>query len=79
MDERLMRTRRVFLKSGIFIGGAALAGVGMLRAAEKEEEEVSRAENLMREHGVLKRVLASGQWYTKRAPTGRCCWRPSSC
>ncbi len=59
MDERLMRTRRVFLKSGIFIGGAALAGVGVLRAAEKakEEEEVSPAEDLMREHGVLKRVL----------------------
>jgi len=59
MDERLMRTRRVFLKSGIFIGGAALAGVGVLCAAEKakEEEEVSPAEDLMREHGVLKRVL----------------------
>jgi len=59
MDERLMRTRRVFLKSGIFIGGAALAGGGMLRAAEKakEEKEVSPAEDLMREHGVLKRVL----------------------
>lgn len=59
MDERLMRTRRVFLRSGIFIGGAALAGVGVLRAAEreKEEEEVSPAEDLMREHGVLKRVL----------------------
>jgi hemerythrin-like domain-containing protein len=61
MDERLMRTRRAFLKSGIFMGGAALAGVGVLRAAErekdKEEEEVSPAEDLMREHGVLKRVL----------------------
>ncbi len=57
MDERLMRTRRVFLKSGIFIGGAALAGMGVLRAAEKAKEEVSPAEDLMREHGVLKRVL----------------------
>src|SRR5258708_7168930 len=57
MDERLMRTRRAFLKSGIFMGGAALAGVGVLRAAEKEKEEVSPAEDLMREHGVLKRVL----------------------
>lgn len=56
-----MRTRRAFLKSGIFMGGAALAGVGGLRAAErekgKEEEEVSPAEDLMREHGLLKRVL----------------------
>src|SRR6266436_7673045 len=57
MDERLMRTRRVFLKSGIFIGGAALAGMCVLRAAEKAKEEVSPAEDLMREHGVLKRVL----------------------
>ena len=59
MDERLTRTRRVFLKSGIFISGAALAGMGVLRAADKdkEEEEVSPAEDLMREHGVLKRVL----------------------
>ena len=43
------------------MGGAALAGVGVLRAADrekdKEEEEVSPAEDLMREHGVLKRVL----------------------
>lgn len=56
-----MRTRRAFLKSGIFMGGAALAGVGGPRAAErekgKEEEEVSPAEDLMREHGLLKRVL----------------------
>ena len=57
MDERLVRTRRVFLKSGILIGGAALAGVRGMRAAEKEEEEVSPSEDLMREHGVLKRVL----------------------
>ena len=56
-----MGTRRAFLKSGIFMSGAALAGVGVLRAADrekdKEEEEVSPAEDLMREHGVLKRVL----------------------
>ena len=59
MDERLMGTRRAFLKSGIFMGGAALAGVGVLGAAEREKdkEEVSPAEDLMREHGVLKRVL----------------------
>jgi hemerythrin-like domain-containing protein len=32
-------------------------GAPNLRSAEKEEEEVSPAEDLMREHGVLKRVL----------------------
>jgi hemerythrin-like domain-containing protein len=55
--------RRVFLKSGIILGGAALAGAAPLLGAEKEakseekEIEVSPPEDLMREHGVLKRVL----------------------
>jgi hemerythrin-like domain-containing protein len=35
---------------------AALAAAGV-RAAEKEEEQVAPAEDLMREHGVLRRVL----------------------
>jgi len=53
--------RRVFLKSGIIIGGAALAGVGLLHGAETErkndekEAKVGPPEDLMREHGVLKR------------------------
>jgi hemerythrin-like domain-containing protein len=73
MDERLMRTRRVFLKTGIFIGSAALAGVGVLRAAEKdkEEEEVSPAEDLMREHGVLKRVLLIYEEAIRRMTTNQ--------
>ena len=55
--------RRVFLRSGIIFSGAALAGGGLLRAAEAEkksdekEAEVGPPEDLMREHGVLKRVL----------------------
>jgi hemerythrin-like domain-containing protein len=55
--------RRVFLRSGILLGGAAVAGVGLLRGAEadkKDEEkeaEVGPPEDLMREHGVLKRIL----------------------
>jgi hemerythrin-like domain-containing protein len=50
--------RRAFLRSGILIGGLAGTGLGSLCAAEeKKEEEVSPAEDLMREHGVLKRVL----------------------
>ena len=55
--------RRIFLKSGIIFGGAALAGVGLLHGAEAEkkgdeqEAEVGPPEDLMREHGVLKRVL----------------------
>ena len=55
--------RRVFLRSGIIFSGAALAGAALLRGAEKEkqseakESEVGPPEDLMREHGVLKRVL----------------------
>lgn len=52
--------RRVFLKSGIVFTGAMLIGSGSLHGAEKKENkeaEVGPPEDLMREHGVLKRVL----------------------
>jgi hypothetical protein len=54
--------RRVFVRSGIILAGATLAGAGLLHAAEENEErekevEVGPPEDLMREHGVLKRVL----------------------
>src|SRR5436309_7942373 len=55
--------RRVLLRSGIIFSGAALTGVGLLHGAETEkrseekEAEVGPPEDLMREHGVLKRVL----------------------
>lgn len=53
--------RRVFLRSGIIIGGATLTGAGVLRGTEEEKQtkaiEVGPPEDLMREHGVLKRVL----------------------
>ncbi len=61
-DERPFN-RRVFLKSGIIFSGVALAGAGLLHGAEMEkkgdekEAEVGPPEDLMREHGVLKRVL----------------------
>lgn len=54
------RSRRAFLKSGIILGGSAIAGLSFAAAAEPEkkgEEEVAPPEDLMREHGVLKRVL----------------------
>src|SRR5437899_13110020 len=62
-QDHCIPTRRVFLRSGIIFSGAALAGAGLLRGAEKEmkteekEIEVGPPEDLMREHGVLKRVL----------------------
>jgi len=53
--------RRVFLRSGIIFSGAALAGATLLHGGEKEEQskeiDVGPPEDLMREHGVLKRVL----------------------
>jgi len=56
-------SRRVFLRSGVIFTGAVLASSALLRGAEtktKDEEkeaEVGPPEDLMREHGVLKRVL----------------------
>src|SRR5213595_620807 len=61
-DERVPN-RRVFLRSGIIFSGAALAGAALLCGAEKEKQSeekeipVGPPEDLMREHGVLKRVL----------------------
>jgi hemerythrin-like domain-containing protein len=61
-DQRFP-SRRVFLRSGIILTGATFAGARLVRAAEKEKEgnedeiPVGPPEDLMREHGVLKRVL----------------------
>src|SRR5213596_1738856 len=55
--------RRAFLRSGIIFSGAALKGVELLhgneieKKSEEKEAEVGPPEDLMREHGVLKRVL----------------------
>ena len=56
------RTRRTFIRAGLIAGvstfaGATLLGAGSDKRKEEGEEEVSPAEDLMREHGVLKRVL----------------------
>jgi hemerythrin-like domain-containing protein len=61
-DERFLN-RRVFLRSGIILTGATFAGAVLVPGAEKEkageenEIPVGPPEDLMREHGVLKRVL----------------------
>jgi hemerythrin-like domain-containing protein len=54
--------RRFLTKSGAIIAASAFARAGLFAAEpekqeEGKEEEVSPAEDLMREHGVLKRVL----------------------
>jgi hemerythrin-like domain-containing protein len=62
-QSKRVLNRRVFLRSGIVLGGATLAGVTLVGATEKEEKEkggeipIGPPEDLMREHGVLKRVL----------------------
>ena len=70
-DDAPDPTRRRFLHTGLIVGVSALAGSGAFGAEverkppgtqgeekkEHEEEQVSPAEDLMREHGVLKRVL----------------------
>ena len=56
------RSRRTFIRAGLIAGastfaGAMLLGAGNDKKKDEAEEEVSPAEDLMREHGVLKRVL----------------------
>jgi hemerythrin-like domain-containing protein len=72
-------SRREFIKrNGLIVATASALGLpGSLAAAEKkeekgetEEEEVSPAEDLMREHGVLKRVLLIYGESIRRIETG---------
>ena len=52
--------RRQFIKAGgIFIAASGLAATvnAFAKEEEKQNEEVSPPEDLMREHGVLKRIL----------------------
>jgi hemerythrin-like domain-containing protein len=51
--------RRTFLKDGLIYGTlAGIAGVASFTGcSENSEEEISPAEDLMREHGVLNRIL----------------------
>src|SRR5215468_9266115 len=56
------RTRRTFIRAGLIASASTFTGAILLRAGDQEkkgeaEDEVSPAEDLMREHGVLKRVL----------------------
>ncbi|HZR04390.1 MAG TPA: hemerythrin domain-containing protein [Candidatus Udaeobacter sp.] len=62
-QTELPSNRRAFLRSGIIFTGTLFASSTLLRGAEerkkdeKKEIEVGPPEDLMREHGVLKRVL----------------------
>ena len=59
------KTRRTFIRAGLISGASVLGGARLFALAEEKEsdhgmdkeEEVSPVEDLMREHGILKRVL----------------------
>lgn len=54
-EERV--ARRSFIKSGLSVGVGTVLISPNVWAKEKEEAEVGPAEDLMREHGVLNRIL----------------------
>ena len=67
-------TRRALLRAFPILGVAAVAGMPALalgqkknKKEEKEEEGVSANEDLMREHGILKRVLLIYEEIIRRA------------
>jgi hemerythrin-like domain-containing protein len=68
-------TRRDFLrKSGVFLGAAAWLGPARALAAEKsggETPEVTPTEDLMQEHGVLRRLLLIYDELGSRLQQGR--------
>jgi hemerythrin-like domain-containing protein len=51
--------RREFIRNGILLGTVTgIAGLGLVTSCkEKTEEDISPAEDLMREHGLLERIL----------------------
>ena len=57
--EASINKRREFLKKGIILGAiTSVAGLSFMTGCKKETDEgISPAEDLMREHGVLNRVL----------------------
>jgi hemerythrin-like domain-containing protein len=75
MNTPFVPSRRRFLRAGA-LGAACLAGAGRVGAQEPKpegngEEDVSPAEDLMREHGVLKRVLLVYDEAIRRLDSGK--------
>jgi hemerythrin-like domain-containing protein len=73
MTETTGSNRRDVLRRVTFAGaGLALTGAGSSLRAEKEgSEEVAPAEDLMREHGVLNRVLLVYDEFRRRLSSSR--------
>jgi hemerythrin-like domain-containing protein len=59
LPEDGVNKRREFLKRGVILGAlTSVAGISLITGCKEENEEgVSPAEDLMREHGVLNRIL----------------------
>ena len=67
MSSELLSRRDFLKKAGLVLGGSLIAGplltkpifgaMEKIGAGEQKEEEVSPAEDLMREHGVLRRII----------------------
>jgi hemerythrin-like domain-containing protein len=75
MDPLSERARRRFLKDAVGVGGAVLAAAAGLRASAAErmeaDEAVSPTEDLMREHGVLRRILLVYEEVIRRVDGGK--------
>jgi hemerythrin-like domain-containing protein len=72
MDTPSEPSRRGFLKAAALGAAAAgMAGSALPTRPEEGEEEVSPAEDLMREHGVLKRVLLVYDEALRRLDSGK--------
>src|SRR5260370_32748524 len=61
MEARAARSRRPFMKDAVGVGTALALAIGDRDAGAKEKkqhaDDVSATEDLMREHGVLRRLL----------------------
>lgn len=64
-------TRRKFLAGTVIAGSGIALGGGILTGCEKGPEEVGPVEDLMREHGVLRRVLLIYEEISRRLEQGQ--------
>jgi hemerythrin-like domain-containing protein len=78
MKEGLVNTRRTFLRAaGLVVGGVSLGSTLLAEDREppllkpQEDDKVSPAEDLMREHGILKRVILVYNEIDERLSRGR--------
>jgi hemerythrin-like domain-containing protein len=75
MSPSTLQTRRGFITAGAVGIGVLLAGPARLALAagqqESKQEEVGPAEDLMREHGVLRRVLLIYEEGVRRLDEGK--------